>query len=456
MGFPWRGYPREALVLALVALAALGPNYANGWQDVSRLALTQSLADSGSLRIDRFQSATGDKALYRGHYYTDKAPGISFIALVPFEVFRVAGVVVPPKGANGVWYQPRSLWIFRLLTGGLFFLLGAFLVGRVSEGLRPGTGALSAATFGVGTMALPLAATVFGHTPAGVLSLGAFLLLWVGRERRRWWPDVCAGACAGLAVLVEYQAVVIAGIVLLYLLGTRRSTAAALRFVAGGIPAALALGAYDWAAFGSPFRLSYRYVSSTFAKQQHQDLFGIGFPRAHSLRAILFDSERGLLVTSPVLALAAAGLVLLWLRGRRAEAATCLGVTAALFVMDAGYFEPFGGVSPGPRFFAPALPFLALGLPLAFARWPRLTASLALASLFLLAPLTAGWRVDGGSWWDRAGGSMTWFLASTPRSVVTIGILVLGGAALGYAATLWSRRAKTIGAASASVANAKK
>ena len=449
MGLPWRGYPREWLVLLLVALAAFGPVYADGWPDITRLALTQAIVDDHTVRIDRFASQTGDKAVYRGHFYTDKAPGISFLAVVPFAVFRAAGVVVPPKSANGVWYVPRSLWLFRLLTGGLFFLLGTFVVGRVAEGLRPGTGALSAATFGVGTMALPLAATVFGHIPAGVLCLAAFLCLWQPGRRL----DVVAGVCTGLAVLVEYQAVVIVGILLCYLLATRRSAAAALRFVAGSVPAALALGAYDWAAFGSPFRLSYRYVGAEFAKRQHQDLFGIGFPRWHSLWAIPFDSQRGLIVTSPVTALALAGLVLLWRAGRRAEAAVCLAVTAALYLMDAGYFEPFGGVSPGARFFAPALPFLALGLPLAFERWPRLTATAALVSLFLLAPLTAGWRVDGGSWWDRAGGSMTWFLKSTSRGVVVTGILVLGGAALGYAA---SRRAKTIGAASAIVANAKK
>ena len=39
----------------------------------------------------------------------------------------------------------------------------------------------------------------------------------------------------------------------------------------------------------------------------------------------------------------------------------------------AGYFDPYGGTSPGPRFFVPALQFLALGLAPAYARWPRLT-----------------------------------------------------------------------------------
>jgi len=435
MGFPWRPYRFELLVLVLVALAALGPVYATDWQDVSRLGLTQSILDRGSVPIDRFEAATGDKASFGGHWYSDKAPGISFLALVPFEGFRLFGVVVPPKGANGVWYVTRGLWIMRLLTGGVFFVLGAFLIGRVAEGLRPGTGALSAATFAVSTLALPLAATDFGHLPAGVLCLAAFLLLW----RRRL--DLLAGLLVGLAVLVEYQAALIAALLFLYLLATRRAWRPTLRFLAGGIPAAVALAVYDRVAFGSPFHLSYRYVSGRFAARQSNDLFGIGLPSGHTLRLLFFDLDRGLLVTSPVLAMAAAGLVLLWRRGQRAEAATCLGITVAFLLMDAGYFEPFGGSSPGPRFFLPALPFLTLGLPLAYGRCPRLTGALAVASLVVLASVTVDWRVNAGPWWDWAGGSMTWYMNSTPRAIIATAILALGTAALSLSA-LTSRAAR--------------
>src|SRR5205823_1927616 len=42
--------------------------------------------------------------------------------------------------------------------------------------------------------------------------------------------------------------------------------------------------------------------------------------------------------------------------------------------------SPYGGISPGPRFFVPALPFLALGIAPAFARRPRTTSAVAVAS----------------------------------------------------------------------------
>ena len=47
-----------------------------------------------------------------------------------------------------------------------------------------------------------------------------------------------------------------------------------------------------------------------------------------------------------------------------------LAVAAAYFVYNAGYWLPFGGGTPGPRFLIPMLPFLALGLAVAWRRWP--------------------------------------------------------------------------------------
>ena len=82
-----------------------------------------------------------------------------------------------------------------------------------------------------------------------------------------------------------------------------------------------------------------------------------------------------------MLVAAAAGLVMLWRRGRRAEAGACLAITLIFLFADMGYFDPYGGLSPGPRFFAPALPFLALGLVEAYHRWPVPTGLLALWSI---------------------------------------------------------------------------
>ena len=159
---------------------------------------------------------------------------------------------------------------------------------------------------------------------------------------------------------------------------------------AGLLPGLALLGLYDRLAFGSPFHLSYRYVSQQFASQQAGGFFGIGAPSWHAVSLVLVGN-RGLLVDAPVLVLAAAGLVLLGRAGFVAEAVTCAAVTVAFLVLEFGYFDPYGGDSPGPRFFIPAIPFLVLGLAPAFARFRLATSLLAAASVVASTAVLLTW-----------------------------------------------------------------
>ena len=388
------------LLLVLVAMTALGFAYGSGWPDVSRLGLTQSVALHGSLRIDRYAPQTRDRARYRGHWYSDKAPGISLVALPTFEAMRTLRVVHSNDEERGIWHDRGLLIASRLLTGGLAYVLCVLLVGLAADALRPGTAVPVGATFALGTMALPLAATVLAHTAAGATALLAFLL---ARGRRA----LLAGVCAGAAVVLEYQAAILAVAIGLFLLWRLRSPRALGLYVLGALPLLVLLGAYDWSAFGSPFHLSYGYVVD-FPQQQH-NLLGVGAPTLRGLREVLIG-HRGLLVFSPVLILAAAGLVVLWRRGLRAEAVLCGSVSAAFVLLAAGYYDPLGGLSPGPRFVAPALPFLALGLCEAFARWPAPTGAFALVSV-------GGMLYQAGTYGPNFDFSTVWWWLGLPRPV---------------------------------------
>ncbi len=69
--------------------------------------------------------------------------------------------------------------------------------------------------------------------------------------------------------------------------------------------------------------------------------------------------------------------MLLYRRGRRAEALTIAAVCACYSIYNSGYYLPFGGGAPGPRFMITLLPFLACPLGLALRRWPGPTIALA-------------------------------------------------------------------------------
>ena len=367
--FPWRRPRHELLLLALIACVAFVPVYRAGDQDLSRLCLTQALVH-GHLSNDVCLTPSFDKAFFGGHLYSDKAPGLS-VAAVP----AVGALQLRP--VNQIHGSDLRLWGVWLLTSGIAFLLGAFLVGRIGEGLAPGRGGAVLVAFGIGTIFAPLAATSFGHVTAATLALGAFALAW----RRQ---PLLAGLVAGGALLVEYQTAAILVILGVYV--ALRGTRALGRYAAGVLPGVALLLTYDALAFGSPWHLSYRYVA---IKQQSSGFFGIGLPHLHSTYLVLAGSS-GLLLISPVLVAAVYGLVLL-APTHRVEAIVC-GVVAAFFLLlNCGYYAPYGGTLVGPRFFVPALPFLALGLGPAFARRPRVTRALTVLSVLPVVGLTIVW-----------------------------------------------------------------
>jgi hypothetical protein len=225
------------------------------------------------------------------------------------------------------------------------------------------------------------AATGFDHDLTAAFGIGAFVLAWARRP-------ALAGLAAGAAYLVEYQAAAIVLLVLAYV--ALRGLRAGARYAAGVVPGVAVSAAYSWAAFGRPWRNPHSYLLNTFAGVDQGGLLGVHFPTAHGVY-LVFVHDRGLLVSSPILVAAAAGLWLLWRRGFRAEA-LCAALVAVAFVLgDCGYGDPYGGLSAGPRYLIPALPFLALGLGPAFARWRVPTAILAGVSIVAGTTLMLTW-----------------------------------------------------------------
>ncbi|MDP1849695.1 MAG: hypothetical protein Q8K79_18050 [Solirubrobacteraceae bacterium] len=223
-----------------------------------------------------------------------------------------------------------------------------------------------------------------------------------------------AGLLAGLAVVCEYPLAITAGIVGLYAL-MPRAPGLVRRALAygGGLAAGVApLLAYQWWAFGSPLHLAYDNAIATPGRSGHAAIglnesgfFGITVPRPEAALELLF-SGRGLLTLAPVLVLAVAGVVALRRDGRhRAEATVIAAIALAHFVYNAGYWLPLGGGSPGPRFLIPILPFLALGLAVAWRRWPAVTLALTAISATTMVIATMTHPMigvnDPGVWIDR-------------------------------------------------------
>jgi hypothetical protein len=397
--------------LALAAILLVGLSYATliqsfSWNQTSHVDLLRALYD-GETQIDRFAANTQDRVRYRGHWYSVRAPGLALFVLPWYAALEAvnadewAAHASAQRGENELVYL-IGLW-GNVLPGVLLLLLLA----REAERLQRGFGAAAAVTLGLGTLVLPLSTLLFSHVFTALLAFAAFVVLM--RERAgppRAWMAALAGVLVGYGIASEYPIALAAAVLGLYLLSRRdtltaggvlrRGGAYALGALLGLVPLAL----YNNFAFHSWTHLAY----ANYPRQQ-QGFFGIGRPSLPVLATLLGDS-RGLLVLSPVLALGALGTVALYRRGSRAEALTIAGVCACYLFYNAGYYLPFGGASPGPRFLTTMLPFLALPLAIAFRRWPGPTLALAAASITcnVVATIThplVGYETETATWMHR-------------------------------------------------------
>jgi hypothetical protein len=372
--------------MALAAILLVGLSYATiiqsfSWNQTSHYDLIRAL-NQDSTTIDRYQENTGDKAFYKGHFYSARAPGLALFALPFYDTLNLLNADSLARSSEAQRGDDEMIYLIGLWANVLPGLLLLLLVWRMAERFEPGYGAAAAVTLGLGTLVLPLSTLLFSHVFAAFLGFLAFTLMIKERDGPAS-PLLLAGAglAMGYAVASEYPLFFVGAVLGLYLLSRRDAltplgvTTRAGAYIAGGLVGIVPLLLYNHYAFHSWTHLAYSSIP-----RQQQGFFGIGAPSLKVLATLLLDS-RGLLTISPVLALGALGTVVLYNRGKHAEALTIAGVCLCYVGYNSGYYLPFGGGFMGPRFLTTMLPFLAVPLGIAFKRWPGPTIALAAVSL---------------------------------------------------------------------------
>jgi hypothetical protein len=375
--------PRRTALWAVLLVGLAFASVIQNWSDnqSSHYDLIRAL-DAGRTTIDAGPYPTKDKAYYNGHWYSARAPGLAIYSLPFYELLHAVDAPALARASKALRGEDEMIYFVGLWGSVLPGLVMLLLVWRVAERFEPGYGGPTAVVLGLGTMVLPFSTLLFSHVLAATLGFAAFVIMM----RERAGPPrpallAAAGLLMGYAITSEYPLAFVAVVLGLYLLSRPGALAPRLlatragAYVLGGVVGIVPLLLYNHAAFHSWTHLAYSNIP-----QQQKGFFGISAPSLPVLGTLLFDS-RGLLTLSPVLAMGAVGTALLYRRGYRAEALTIAGICVCYLGYNSGYYLPFGGGSPGPRFLITMLPFLAVPLAIAFRRFPGPTVALAAVSV---------------------------------------------------------------------------
>lgn len=402
------------------------------WNQDARLDMTMAVVNHGTIAIDAYQRNTSDDDHFQGHYFSNKAPGQSLLGVPVYVAFKLA-LAVPPVRASLNAFERNSAWNMALQDAGcitpikndpcrfvlprkldfamlqyvessltaavpsvLMLLLFFWFLAYFSSSVL--NRALLTTALGLGTMIFPYSQEFYSHVPAAALEFGAFVLIYIvgsaGRSPRvgTGWilenPPIAvfvAGFCAGLGVVFEYPAALIAlllGVYALYRLPRKQIVA----FIAGALPAIAIDLAYNFAAYHNPLTTGYGCNEKLY-KQECEGIGGFTLPpNGHAIFGMSADRYRGLFFLSPFLLLAFSGYAL-WLSRRPRDLGTplvTLAIPVVFFFAISCYWGWYGGQVVGPRYLLPMLPFLVLPIILVLDRvrsWPGQAAIYALVAL---------------------------------------------------------------------------
>jgi hypothetical protein len=391
---------RTAVLLGVISLLSFIYFYeGGGWNQNSRFDLLRAIIEHNTLQIDAYHENTQDKAHFRGHYYSDKAPGLVFLAL-PFAMaarpaLRIAGV--DPETPRG-----EVALSFLASAGSVALPTALAVVCLFFLGLRFGcdltASAFGAAAMGLATPIWAYASLFWAHALVGACLLFAFAAALRLRDtiaaRADFVLALAVGLAAGWATVTEYPAAPASAVLAIFAMWEAWPRGSGSRWRAmGGISIGagiciVILLSYLHAAFGS-FRPSYAYYDpNSFAFMQQRGYLGLTYPHPDRLLKLLFACSRGLFFASPVTVAAPFGLWWLWKeQAHRAAALVAAAIAAYYFLFNASFYWWKAGLSFGPRYAGASIPLLCLGLAVAWQRatrgWRRIIGALAAISMLI-------------------------------------------------------------------------
>lgn len=375
------------LVVAFAYVIPSSPNF----NTESHLDVAFSIVDYHTVNIDHFARRLGDQSFFQGHHYSDKAPGLSLIAVPVYalteKLLHQRAQEYIAKGRYG-YVLPRSTayvryaisYVLLIVPSALFaVLLWLFL----SRFISIGWAMVATGAYALGTTAYPYSMWYFSHQICAITLFSVFMLFFLYARRRstrrRDLQLAAAGLLGSFAVISEYPTVLLFLCLIVYLAVIARDRIRALLSVlAGTIPCVLAELSYNTAAFGRPLATGYMHVHSFM--YQHQigsgplgsgspESYGVQAPTWTSIWEITFGTYRGILTLCPVLILFIPGIYLMWKRRElRAETVLVAAAVALYFLMDASRPQDLNGWSGGSsiasRHLVPVLPFMMLPVAL--------------------------------------------------------------------------------------------
>jgi hypothetical protein len=380
-----------------------------GWNEQSHLSLTQAIIEEQRFEIDSYANQTGDRAYYNGHYYSDKNPGLAFLATPTYSSWRLLYSFFPESfkqsysGSerfvreildstsvvtyiNPGFFTFTSAILLTFFTSSIFIALTAFLVYKISGFFTEEKKyrLLLALAYGIGTIAFINALHFMSHASETFFSFLSFYLLFKAKQTKSNKAFFLAGIFSGFGFVIDQLNFLIGLGLLIYAftIDRKNSSLFLLALITGSSPLLL----YNFLNFGHPlefalthidraiFRTAYpehaslKVMRSSFFDLSLLEKFHVESYNPYVMLRLLFYPYRGLFIYSPILFLSVFGMICMW-KKYRTELLLILYILFSFIFFVSMRNNWWGGYFFGPRYLLPVVPFLIFPIALLFDRF---------------------------------------------------------------------------------------
>ncbi len=319
----------------------------------SRFNLTLAISDDSTIQIDKYHRNTVDKSFYDNHYYSDKAPGLSFISALLLKItnpfFKILNLSLENDFLLKLYFV--CLVFLSLLAAWTATRFYKFTIEIIGDNLLAFY--LTVLCF-TGTFIFAYSTIFMTHQIVGFLLFLCFYYLRNIPSLSRFQIHALAATMA-FACILEYTTAPLFIFAYAYLnyktfKQEKFYTLIPLVFVC------ILLAYYNNTAFGAPWRLGYNYIVNTEFSEMNNGFFGMNFLSPSALYGISFSEFRGLFYYNPIFIFSLFGINYLFKKtNRRYIFLSSLIPFCFLFFVNASYTYWTGGSCFGPRHLVPSL-----------------------------------------------------------------------------------------------------
>lgn len=357
------------LLCFLAANLFLASFYTDIWttpSGVSRGLPVFTLLEEGTFKIDKYEARAGDKSKVGDHYYSDKAPFPTLVAVPFYWMMQKMGLTKTTENSGKKY--PIYIWapvtkedarnfVFTDMIPLMF--LGSFLLGSIPfaviiflslKKILGSAGTISPVLLVMmsfyGSFIFVFAGTFFNHVISAMLLLLGYILI---KDGKYFW----SGLCVGFAFISEYTIGLAIPLWAIVIWLREKKIKNIIFYGLGTLPGILFIAWYNYHITGNPLQMLNAFHTQEVFRRDLSVNYGFRLPSLEGMWGLSFSFYMGLIPHVPVLLLCGYFLVKEMINKypfKKLLTNYLAMFSIPFFLAIASFFTWWGGWSYGPRY----------------------------------------------------------------------------------------------------------